>query len=138
LNILVRNLPVDLTEKELLQMFLPFGKVKALNIVTDSLTGKSKGFGFVEMPEDLEAVAAIRELDGKVVLDEKLRVKSTRHGYKWSQNSLRKERPDRPRTGEGKRTVSEKKAGPRSAGDRKPGQRPNQKSGQRPGGRGRS
>lgn len=43
----------------------------------DSVTGKSKGFGFVDMPEDSEAAAAIKALDGKLIHGEKIRVKKT-------------------------------------------------------------
>jgi RNA recognition motif-containing protein len=76
LKILVRNLFREVTEKELLQLFLPFGKIKSLNIVTDKLTGKSKGFGFVDMPEASEAAAAIKTLNGKIIHGEKIRVKT--------------------------------------------------------------
>ena len=76
LKILVRNLFREVTEKELLQLFLPYGKIKSLNIVTDKLTGKSKGFGFVDMPEASEAAAAIKTLNGKIIRGEKLRVKT--------------------------------------------------------------
>jgi len=68
LKILVRNLFRELTEKELLQLFLPFGKIKSLNIVMDKLTGKSKGFGFVDMPEALEAAAAIKLLTERLFM----------------------------------------------------------------------
>jgi RNA recognition motif-containing protein len=76
LKILVRNLFREVTEKELLQLFLPFGKIKSLNIVIDKLTRKSKGFGFVDMPEASEAAAAIKTLNGRIVRGEKLRVKT--------------------------------------------------------------
>ena len=76
LKILVRNLFREMDEKELLQMFLPFGKIRSLNIVMDKLTGRSKGFGFVDMPEASEALAAIKALNGKTIHGEKLRVKT--------------------------------------------------------------
>ncbi|MEW5744262.1 MAG: RNA-binding protein [Nitrospirota bacterium] len=77
MNILVRNLSRTITEKELLQMFLPFGRVVSHNIVMDDLTGRSKGFGFVEMPDAAEAAAAIKALDGKPIRGQKVRVKKT-------------------------------------------------------------
>ena len=81
MNVLVRNLSRRVTEKELLDMFRPFGRVRALNLVLDKLTGKSKGFGFVDMPRDEEARAAIRALNGTLVRGEKVRVKKTKHAY---------------------------------------------------------
>lgn len=86
MNILVRNLSRGVNEQELLQLFQPFGKIKALNIVLDASTGKSKGFGFVDMPENSEAVAAIKALDGKLVQDSRIRVKKHK-------KSTRKNRP---------------------------------------------
>lgn len=75
LNILVRNLSRGMNEKELLQLFQPFGEIKSLNIVMDASIGKSKGFGFVDMPKDFEAAAAIKALDGKIVQGLRMRVK---------------------------------------------------------------
>jgi RNA recognition motif-containing protein len=81
LNILVRNLPKAVTERELALMFMKFGKVKSFNIVTDKKTGVSKGFGFVDMPEESEAHAAMKALDGKLTRGMKIRVKtSTKSG----------------------------------------------------------
>src|SRR3990172_3915019 len=77
LNILVRNLPKSVTERELLEMFLKFGKINAVNIVTDQKTGVSKGFGFVDMPEQSEAEAAIKALDGKLTRGQRIRVKNS-------------------------------------------------------------
>ena len=58
-------------------MFLKFGKVKSFNIVTDQKTGVSKGFGFVDMPEQSEAEAAIKALDGKFTRGQRIRVKNS-------------------------------------------------------------
>ena len=77
MNILVRNLSRAVTERELVLMFMKFGTVKSFNIVTDKKTGASKGFGFVDMPEESEARAAIKALDGKFTRGQKLRVKSS-------------------------------------------------------------
>ncbi|MFZ2198405.1 MAG: hypothetical protein WAV13_11770, partial [Thermodesulfovibrionales bacterium] len=77
MNILVRNLSKAVTERELVLMFMKFGTVKSFNIITDKKTGASKGFGFVDMPEQSEAVAAIKALDGKFARGQKLRVKKS-------------------------------------------------------------
>jgi RNA recognition motif-containing protein len=74
-NILARNLPMNLTENGLLKLFLPYGKIVAHNIVMDQITGRSKGFGFVEMPHNNEALAAISALNGKLVLGQRIKVK---------------------------------------------------------------
>jgi RNA recognition motif-containing protein len=95
MNILVRNLNREVTEKELMQLFLPFGKIRALNIVTDGETGRSKGFGFVDMPDAIEAAAAIKALNGRLIRGEKARVKITDQAYSPSQKAQGSKRPER-------------------------------------------
>lgn len=75
MNILVRNLSTKITEKDLLQIFQKIGKVIAHNIVMDKDTGRSKGFGFVEMLNDYEAAAAIKTLNGRRINGQIIRVK---------------------------------------------------------------
>jgi len=65
MDIYVGSLPYDVTEDELKQAFQGFGSVESVNIVKDKFTGKSKGFGFVQMPSKEEAEAAIDGLNGK-------------------------------------------------------------------------
>ena len=64
MNIFVGNLAFTTTEDELTQLFEPFGTVSQARIATDRDTGRSRGFGFVEMPNDTESQAAIDELHG--------------------------------------------------------------------------
>lgn len=64
-NIYVGNLPYSTGESELSALFAPFGQVARASIVMDRETGRSRGFGFVEMPNDNEAQAAIAALNGK-------------------------------------------------------------------------
>jgi RNA recognition motif-containing protein len=61
-NIYVGNLPWSTTNDDLADMFAQFGTVGRAQIVTDRETGRSRGFGFVEMPNDAEAQAAIQAL----------------------------------------------------------------------------
>ena len=61
----VGNISPDANQESLEALFTVFGKVEKAYIVTDRLTGKSKGFGFVEMSSDAEAQAAIAALNGK-------------------------------------------------------------------------
>lgn len=64
MNIYVGNLPYTLTEEELREAFERFGTVSSAKIVIDRETGRSKGFGFVEMPEQDEAESAVKSMDG--------------------------------------------------------------------------
>ena len=75
MKIITLNLPRTLTVNELEKMFNAYGNVESCNIVTDDETGKSKGFGFIEMPVEREAEKAIEKLHGTKVLNEKIRVK---------------------------------------------------------------
>lgn len=64
MNIFVAKLSFDTHESDFQQAFEEFGTVDSAKIVMDKMTGRSKGFGFVEMPNDDEAKAAISALDG--------------------------------------------------------------------------
>jgi RNA recognition motif-containing protein len=64
MNIYVGNLPFTADEDELRSKFEEFGAVDSAKIITDRETGRSRGFGFVEMPNDEEAQAAIDKLQG--------------------------------------------------------------------------
>ena len=64
MNIYVTNLAYTTTEEELSQLFEPYGSVDSVRIITDRETGRSRGFGFVEMPDATEANAAIAGLNG--------------------------------------------------------------------------
>src|SRR5712672_1967422 len=64
-KIFVGNFAFSMTEAELRTLFEPFGNVESASIVTDRDTGRSRGFGFVEMPDDGEAEKAITALNGK-------------------------------------------------------------------------
>ena len=75
MNILVRNLSRNTTEKELMALFRSFGQVDSLTLLKDKETGKSKGFGFVEMPHEDESMVAIEKLNGQMVGGNKIRVK---------------------------------------------------------------
>lgn len=63
MKILVRNLDRLVTDAEILDLFKAYGKVDSCVVVKDAETGKSKGFGFVEMPNPREAIKAVKELN---------------------------------------------------------------------------
>jgi len=65
LNIYVGNLPFDTSDADMEELFAPFGEVARTHIITDRETGRSRGFGFVEMTNDEEGKKAIEELNGK-------------------------------------------------------------------------
>ena len=75
MKLLVRNLARTTTEAELRALFEAYGPVQYCTLITDEKTGKSKGFGFIEMPKPGDAKAATRNLDGKEVAGNKIRVK---------------------------------------------------------------
>jgi len=75
MKILVRNLPRELTEESLLALFKEYGDVQYCKVVMDKSTGKSKGFGFVEMPRAGEAKVAIKGLNTRDIGGNKIRVK---------------------------------------------------------------
>ncbi len=75
MKLLARNLARSTTEAELRDMFEAYGTVQSCNLVLDKETGSSKGFGFIEMPKQGEAKAAIKNLNGNDVGGSKIRVK---------------------------------------------------------------
>ena len=75
MKILVRNLSRETPEAELLALFEEYGDVQYCKLVMDKATGKSKGFGFVEMPRPGEARAAIKGLNYRELDGNRIRVK---------------------------------------------------------------
>jgi RNA recognition motif-containing protein len=67
MNIFVGSLPFRLEEARLKDLFEEFGEVASVKIITDKYSGRSKGFGFVEMPDDEQAQKAIDGLNGSEI-----------------------------------------------------------------------
>ncbi|MGV3657643.1 MAG: RNA recognition motif domain-containing protein [Chitinophagaceae bacterium] len=90
MNIYVGNLSWNLKDQDLSDLFASYGEVASAKIVTDKFTQRSKGFGFVEMPNDEQAQAAIAQLNGSEVDGRNLVVNESRpkeggdSGYKKS------------------------------------------------------
>ena len=78
MNIYVGNLSYGMSEDELRQAFAAHGEVSSVKILMDRETGRSRGFGFVEMPNKAEADAAIAQLNGKDVGGRALRINEAR------------------------------------------------------------
>ncbi len=77
-NLFVGNMSFQTTEADLKAMFEPFGQVARVHIAMDRETGRSRGFAFVEMPNDAEAAKAMQGLDGKDVGGRNLKVNEAR------------------------------------------------------------
>lgn len=78
MNIYVGNLSWNLKDQDLANLFTPYGEVTSAKIVMDKFTQRSKGFGFVEMPNDEQAQAAIAQLNGSEVDGRNLVVNESR------------------------------------------------------------
>lgn len=78
MNIYVGNLSWEVTEDELRQAFESFGQVTSVSIITDKYSGRSRGFGFIEMPTETEAKAAISGLNGTLLRDRAVNVSEAR------------------------------------------------------------
>ncbi|HEY7672763.1 MAG TPA: RNA-binding protein [Gammaproteobacteria bacterium] len=78
MNIYVGNLSYTMTDGELRDAFAPFGTVTSAKILMDRETGRSRGFGFVEMPNQSEGEAAISNLNGKELGGRALRINEAR------------------------------------------------------------
>ena len=74
MNIYIANLHFSVTETELQQLFELYGKVNSVNLIIDKKNKKSKGFAFVEMPNEAEADNAINIIDGKEIRGRKSKV----------------------------------------------------------------
>ncbi len=85
MNIFAAKLSFDTQSEDLREAFEEFGEVSSASVITDKFTGKSKGFGFVEMPNDEEASKAISELndstlDGRTIVVKKAEPREDRGG----------------------------------------------------------
>jgi len=78
INIYVGNLSFDASESDLKGLFEGYGTVDSAKIITDQFTGRSRGFGFIEMPNREEGLKAIQELDSKDLLGRSLKVNEAR------------------------------------------------------------
>lgn len=78
MNIYVGNLSYNCSEADLRTAFSAYGEVDSVRIITDRDTGRSKGFGFIEMPNDSEANAAIQALNGSELMERTIKVNEAR------------------------------------------------------------
>jgi RNA recognition motif-containing protein len=78
MNIYVGNLSYELTEEELQEAFQAYGRVDSAKIIKDMYSGRSRGFGFVEMSDKEEGEAAVKGLNGKELKGRPIRVNEAR------------------------------------------------------------
>ena len=90
MNIYVGNLSWGLKDQDLANLFTPFGEVASAKIVMDKFTQRSKGFGFVEMPNDEQAQAAIAQLNGSEIEGRNLVVNESRPKEEGSGGGFKK------------------------------------------------
>ena len=100
MNIYVGNLSYEVTEEDLKEAFGAFGGVDTVKIIKDNYTGRSKGFGFVEMSAKTEAQSAIEGLNGKDLKGRSLNVNEARPRSEGRRGGAR---PGGPRPGGGRR-----------------------------------
>lgn len=94
MNIYVGNLAYSVTEDDLREAFSAYGEISSCSVITDKFSGQSKGFGFVEMPNNSEADAAIKALNETALKGRNMKV---------NQAKPRAERPSRGGGGGGRR-----------------------------------
>lgn len=113
--VLIRNIHRSLQESEIRTLLEQHGKVRTFDLVLDKVTGKSKGFGFADMPSIDQAEKMIKALDGMPLNGEKLRVKRA------AASSLLGAHEPRPKTVEKKHHFAKKdaKTTPRKTGKRR-------------------
>lgn len=92
MNIYIGNLANQITEDDLKNMFEEFGEVESVKIIKDRFSGRSKGFGFIEMPSNSEADKAIKALNGKIVEKQGIKVNPADPGGKSKKKSFKKRR----------------------------------------------
>ena len=115
MNIYVGNLSYEVTEEDLKKAFEAFGEVDTFKIIKDNYTGRSKGFGFVEMAAKSEAQSAIEGLNGKDLKGRSLNVSEARPRSEGRRGGAR---PGGPRRGGG-RSGGGRSGGGRSGGGRR-------------------
>lgn len=97
MNIYVGNLNYKVKDDNLREAFEEFGEVTSAKVVMDRETGRSRGFGFVEMAEDTEANQAIEDLNGSELMGREIRVTMAKPREENSNNNRRRRQFQRDR-----------------------------------------
>lgn len=86
MNIYVSNLSFAVTDEDLREYFAEYGEVSSAKVIMDKFTNRSRGFAFIEMPDDAAAKKAIEELDGATVDGRSIKVNVARPKEKTDNN----------------------------------------------------
>jgi RNA recognition motif-containing protein len=78
MNIYVSNLSFNVQDEDLKEFFTPYGEVTSAKVIMDKITNQSRGFGFIEMPDETASKKAIAELDGATVENRTIKVNEAR------------------------------------------------------------
>jgi RNA recognition motif-containing protein len=89
MNMYVGNLAYNVTVEDLTESFSEFGTVESVNIIKDRFSGQSKGFGFVDMPDNSEADKAIKALNGTDFKGRDIKVNQANQKTKGKKNNRR-------------------------------------------------
>ena len=95
MNLYVGSLHYKVSEEELKELFKEYGEVTSVKIIIDKYSGKSKGFGFVEMPNEAEAIKAIKELNDlevqgrNIIVNESIERPGRRSNFRGSDRGRR-------------------------------------------------
>ena len=89
MNIYVGNLSYEVTEDDLRTLFGEFGEISSVKIIMDRFSGRSKGFGFVEMPSNSEADQAIKALNRNLIKGRNIKINQADPGGKRSSRKRR-------------------------------------------------
>ncbi|MCD6586266.1 MAG: RNA-binding protein [Desulfobacteraceae bacterium] len=89
MNMYIGNLAYNVTEEDLTEAFSEFGNVESVNIIKDRFSGQSKGFGFVDMPDNSEADKAIKALNGKDIKGRDIKVNQANQKTKGKKKTRR-------------------------------------------------
>jgi RNA recognition motif-containing protein len=84
MNIYIGQLPYNTSEEELKSIFTEYGEVASLNLIKDKFSGQSKGFGFIEMPNNAEADQAIKALNKSMLKGREIKVNQAEERRKKS------------------------------------------------------
>lgn len=78
MNIYIGNLNYDISEDELMDIFKEYGEVASVKIIIDKYSGRSKGFGFIDMPNDQEASEAMENINDTDIKGRRIKVNQAR------------------------------------------------------------
>lgn len=90
MKIYVGQLPYNVSEEELRTMFAEYGEIASINLITDRFSGRSKGFGFIDMPNNSEADKAIKALNKSTLNGREIKVNQSEE--KRKKKTFRKRR----------------------------------------------